>query len=105
MRLVGNLVGVPNSTTVVELGEYCSLVHFETEVVWGVVKLLINSPKYRCFVDLVILLMCLDHVRSLLMVTPRYFTSEQGVRVWPFREIECVAGFLEREMISSCVFC
>ena len=97
-------MGVPNSTTVVELGEYCSLVHFETEVVWGVVKLPINSPSRR-FVDLVVLLMCLDHVRSLLMVTPGYFTSQQGVRVWPFRETECVAGFLEREMISSCVFC
>ena len=47
---------------------------------------------------------CLDHVRSLLMVMPRYFTSEQGVRVWLFREIECVVVFLEREMISSCVF-
>jgi len=45
LRLVGNLVGVPNSTTVVELREYCSLVHFETEVVWGVVKLPMNSPK------------------------------------------------------------
>ena len=23
------------------------------------------------------------------MVTPGYFTSQQGVRVWPFREIGC----------------
>ena len=45
MRPVGNLVGVPNSTTVVELEEYYSLVHFEMEVVWGVVKLPMNSSK------------------------------------------------------------
>ena len=47
------------------------------------------------------LLMWLSHLRSSLMVTPRYFALSTDSKTWPWRQYLNFTGVLLREMVST----